>query len=109
MSYQDAYHSYDDDGGYGPPRPRRRRHTGPPSGGTSVFVLGLLGLLFCGVLGCFAWLQGNEHLARSQAMRVRPDGLAVAGRIMGIISTLVLFFQIGAVVLILGAGGVSAM
>ena len=65
------------------PMPQQPR----PEGATAVFVLGLLGLLACGILGIFAWIQGNEYLARCQAMGVEPEGIAVAGRIMGIVAT----------------------
>jgi len=50
-----------------------------PEGATTIFVLGLLGLLVCALLGIFAWIQGNDYLKRCQAMGVEPDGLAVAG------------------------------
>jgi hypothetical protein len=86
-------------------------YTGPsgpvprkPEGATTVFILGLLGLLICGILGIFAWIQGNDYVNRCQAAGVEPDGLAVAGRIMGIIATglMVLGFAIAALMVVLG-------
>ena len=32
--------------------------------------------------------MGNGYMAQCRRMRVKPDGLAVAGRILGIISTI---------------------
>lgn len=61
-----------------------------PEGATTVFVLGLLGLIFCALLGVVAWVQGNDYLKRCQSMGVEPDGLAVAGRIMGMIATVLM-------------------
>ncbi|CAN5645860.1 hypothetical protein BH23PLA1_BH23PLA1_33920 [soil metagenome] len=58
-----------------------------PEGGTTVFVLGLLGILLCAILAPIAWIQGNSYMERARAMGVQPDGLAVAGRIMGMIGT----------------------
>ena len=58
-----------------------------PEGGTVVFVLGLLGLLMCQVLGIVAWIMGNTYMAKCREMNVAPEGIAVAGRILGIIST----------------------
>ncbi|MDY0171083.1 MAG: hypothetical protein RBS80_31375 [Thermoguttaceae bacterium] len=69
-----------------------------PEGATTIFVLGLLGLLVCAILGIFAWIQGNDYMKRCQAMGVEPDGLAVAGRIMGMIATV--FIIIGLVTVV---------
>ena len=33
-----------------------------PEGGVAIFVLGLLGMLLCQVLGIIAWVQGNTYL-----------------------------------------------
>ncbi len=71
-----------------------------PQGAATIFVLGLLGLLVCGFLGIFAWIQGNDYMKRCQAMGVEPDGLAVAGRIMGMIATVLIIVGL---VIFLGA------
>jgi hypothetical protein len=70
-------------------RPQERTmSTAPkPEGATTVFVLGLLSLILCAPLGIVAWLQGNSYLERCRSMNVTPDGLGVAGRILGIIGT----------------------
>lgn len=61
-----------------------------PEGAVTIFVLGLLGLVVCGLLGIVAWVQGNDYMKRCQAMGVQPEGLAVAGRIMGMIATILI-------------------
>lgn len=58
-----------------------------PEGGVTVFVMGLLGLLLCPILAPVAWIMGNSYMAKCQAMSVEPEGLAVAGRILGMIGT----------------------
>jgi hypothetical protein len=75
-----------------------------PEGATTVFVLGLLGLLLCGILGIFAWTQGNDYLARCRAAGVEPEGLAVAGRILGIIATVIILVQLALAVLVICGG-----
>ncbi len=72
--------------------------TGPPpqkpEGATTVFVLGLLGLLLCAPIGIFGWTQGNDYIRRCQAAGVEPDGLGVAGRILGMIATCLLILSV---------------
>jgi len=58
-----------------------------PEGATTVFVLGLIGLLVCQILGIVAWILGNNYLKKCRQMNVQPEGMAVAGRILGIIAT----------------------
>ncbi len=64
-----------------------------PEGATMVFVLGLLGLITCQPLGIAAWIMGNSYLAQCRAMGVEPDGLAVAGRIMGMVACILLILS----------------
>lgn len=72
-----------------------------PEGAVVVFVLGLLGLLLCQILGIVAWVQGNAYLSRCRQLGVEPDGLAVAGRILGIIATVLLLVGVVAGLLML--------
>ncbi len=77
---------------------------GKPEGATTVFVLGLLGLLLCAPIGIFGWTQGNDYIRRCQAAGVEPDGLGVAGRILGMIATclLILGLVMGVAMMVLG-------
>jgi uncharacterized membrane protein YjgN (DUF898 family) len=59
---------------------------------TTVLVLGILGIVICGILAPFAWVMGNRELEAIDAGRRPPDqrSTANAGRILGIIGTVLL-------------------
>ena len=65
---------------------------------STILILGLLGLLVCGVLGAFALTQGNDYLNKCRALRIRPSGIAVAGRALGIVSCAIMVVQLIAIV-----------
>jgi len=66
---------------------------------TLVLVLGILGLVVCQVLGPFAWVMGNKAVAEIDANPGAYEGRgeAQAGRILGIISTVILVLSIVAI------------
>jgi uncharacterized membrane protein YjgN (DUF898 family) len=68
---------------------------------TTVLVLGILSIVICQILGPFAWVMGNNELAAIDAGRRPPEnrGTANAGRILGIIGTVLIL--VGIVVLVL--------
>jgi predicted Zn finger-like uncharacterized protein len=80
------------------PRPRRSRASMQPHRGPLVLILGILSLvlgLTMGigwVLGPVAWILGNNDLKEMRAGRMDPEGEGAtnAGRICGIISTVIL-------------------
>ena len=59
---------------------------------TMALVLGILSFMFFPLLGPFAWHYGNQEMIRIQAGLVDPrnSSAAQAGRILGIISTVLL-------------------
>lgn len=69
---------------------------------TTVLVLGIIGLVFCQILGPFAWVMGNKELEAIDAGRRAPEnrGTANAGRILGIISTVLLGISLVLLVLL---------
>ena len=75
---------------------------------TTILVLGILGLVICSILAPFAWVMGNKELEAIDAGRRPMDnrGTANAGRILGIIGTVLL--GIGIVVGLLILFGVIA-
>jgi hypothetical protein len=82
--------------------------------GTTILVLGILGLVTCGLLGIVAWVMGNGALADIDAA---PGYYAnrsnvATGRILGIVSTCLLVagvavYALMAIVLV-GLGTLSA-
>lgn len=75
---------------------------------TTVLVLGIIGIVLCQFLGPVAWVMGNNELAAIDAGRRAPEnrGTANAGRILGIISTVLLAIGVLLIVLLI-AGTVT--
>lgn len=59
---------------------------------TTVLVLGIIGVVLCQFLGPVAWVMGNNELQAIDAGLRPPEnrGTANAGKILGIISTVLL-------------------
>jgi len=77
-----------------PLRSRRRRRFYVEHRGAMVLTLGILSLVICPlqVLGPVAWTMGNNDLAAMRSGRMDPsgEGITQAGRICGIIGTVLL-------------------
>ena len=58
----------------------------------TALVLGILGVLACQLLGPFAWYLGNQELRAIREGRSSRAGepLAMAGKVMGIIATVLI-------------------
>ena len=69
---------------------------------TTVFVLGLLGIVFCQLCAPIAWIMGNNYIRDCHMEGIEPDGLGVAGRILGMVGTLILALTFGFVFLYVG-------
>jgi uncharacterized membrane protein YjgN (DUF898 family) len=69
---------------------------------TTVLVLGILGIIICGILAPFAWNMGNKELAAIDSGRRPPENrsTANAGRILGIVGTVLLGVAIVVLVLL---------
>ncbi len=74
----------------------------PEENPTTIFILGILGITVCGICGIFAWIQGNAYERSCLRLGVKPEGLATAGRILGMVGV---FLMIAGVVL----GGVFVL
>lgn len=63
---------------------------------TTVLVLGILGLVLCGVIAPFAWSMGTRVLAEIDASggMIGGRGSANAGRVMGIIGSVLLIMGV---------------
>jgi len=84
-----------------PPRPPAKAHRG-----TTILVLGILGLVCCAPVGIAAWLMGNQDLSEMGRGEMDPTGQGItqAGRICGIIAVVlwVLGFIVGMIMFALG-------
>jgi len=74
--------------------------------GTTILVLGILSLVVCGILGPFAWSMGNKALKEIDASGVvyANRGQVQAGRICGIVSSVLIILSIVLIILLLMAG-----
>ncbi len=76
------------------PKPRRRRvrRDCAPHRGVAILVLGICSLIVCALCGPFAWVMGNNDMAEIRAGRMDPEGegMTQAGRVLGIISTVLM-------------------
>lgn len=73
-------------------------------------MLGILGLVLCGILAPFAWWLGSDYEAKCRALRVKPGGAGKAGKILGIIGTVLLILSccgVGAWIAFAAAGSAS--
>lgn len=69
---------------------------------TTVFILGLLGIILCQLCAPVAWSKGNTYVQCCALNDVQPDGLGVAGRVMGIIGTVLLVLTLIWILIIFG-------
>jgi len=94
--------------GYPPYGYGQSPYAAPPDHGstTTVLILGILGLVACQILSPFAWAMGNRVVREIDASGGRLGGrsMANAGRICGIIGTLLLIFSVGLLLLFLVIG-----
>ncbi|NNF53545.1 MAG: hypothetical protein HKN03_03780 [Acidimicrobiales bacterium] len=88
--------------GYGAPQPGYAPGFGGTafaegSQATTALVVGILSFVCCGLLGPVAWYVGQQEINGIDAGRRDPSnrGTANAGRIIGIIATVLLVFGLG--------------
>ena len=74
-----------------------------PSRATSAVLLGIIGLLTCGVLSPYAWYLGSKEIKAINEDRRDPTnrGSANAARVIGIIGTVILVIALGVLALLL--------
>ena len=83
--------------------------TGPPNASNAVIalVLGILGIVLCPLLGPVAWVLGRkgEQEIDSSGGAVGGRGLATAGKVLGIVGTVLILFVAVALLVLVAAGG----
>ncbi len=52
-----------------------------------ILLLGIFGFALCQICSPIAWVMGNNYMKECAATGQRPDQMAVIGRILGIIGT----------------------
>jgi hypothetical protein len=86
---------------------------GPPPqshpNGTAILVLGILSLVVCSILGPFAWVMGNRALREidESGYYYENRGSIQAGRICGIISSVLMMLTFGFIIFGLGMAFVT--
>lgn len=88
-------------GAYGGAYPQGRRRHLRPHRGSAVLTLGILGLVVCGICGIIAWVMGNTDMAQIRAGIMDPsgEGITNAGRICGMIATILMIVSAGFVLI----------
>jgi hypothetical protein len=79
--------------------------------GTTILVLGILGLLVCSPLGIAAWVMGNKAQAEMKAqpgIMFTNEGQIKAGKICGIIATVLMILSLVLVIVVIAAGSSSS-
>jgi len=82
-----------------------------PHRGTLILVLGILSLIVCGFLGIPAWIMGNNDLKEMDAGTMDPSGRSAtnAGRICGLIATILLIIAAVVVIVLFALGAFAAV
>ncbi len=67
-----------------------------PHRGGVILTLGILGLVVCPLLGIAAWQMGNNDLDQMNYGRMETAGrdLTSAGRVLGMVATVIFIIQI---------------
>lgn len=81
-----------------------------PHRGVLILVLGIVGLVTCPPVGIAAWIMGRNDVGEMNAGRMDPEGrgMTEAGKILGIISVVILAFSLLIGVFFVGAAILSA-
>ena len=92
-----------------PPAPACPAIPAPPqrtddAAAVTIFVLGLLGLVFCAFLAPFAWIKGASYRKTCRILELPPNGLATAGWALGIVGTMMLLLSFFAVIAVRAIG-----
>jgi hypothetical protein len=67
-----------------------------PHRGVMILVLGILGLMVCGIIGIFAWMMGKRDLdlMRRGLMDREGEALTRVGYILGLVATILLLVAV---------------
>ncbi|HKO36163.1 MAG TPA: hypothetical protein VJV21_06765 [Pyrinomonadaceae bacterium] len=76
-----------------------------PHRGSTVLVYGILGIVVCQLLAIAAWRMGTDDLRDMEFGQMDPSGrdLTNAGRVLGMVGTGILIFQLAIMLIVFGA------
>ncbi len=82
-----------------------------PHRANTILILGILSLIVCAPLGIFAWIMGNADLKAMEGGTMDPAGRSntSAGRICGIIGTVLLIIGVVCFLALVVIGGAGAI
>ena len=82
-----------------------------PHRATLILVLGILGLVICAPLGIVVWILGNGDLKEMDAGTMDPSGRSTtnAGKICGMIATILMIVGLVVVFFVFGLGLLGAV
>jgi len=82
-----------------------------PHRATLILVLGILGIIMCQPLGIAAWIMGNNDLKEMDAGTMDPSGRSNtnAGKICGIIATVLMAISLIGSILLIALLGLGAL
>jgi len=82
-----------------------------PHRATLILVLGILGIIMCQPLGIAAWIMGNNDLKEMDAGTMDPSGRSNtnAGKICGIIATVLMAISLIGLILLIALVGLGAL
>ena len=86
-----------------------RRGALAPHRGGLILAFGVMSLVVCGLFGPVAWVMGNADLAAMQAgtMDREGEGLTQAGRVLGMIASLLMILSVVGVCALFGIAGIA--
>jgi len=81
-----------------------------PHRGTLILIFGIVGLVVCLPFGIAAWIMGSGDLKQIDAGTMDPSGRSMtsAGKVIGMIATILGILGIIVAVLVIGLGVVGA-
>ncbi len=73
-------------------------------GAVASLVLGILGIAVCGILAPFAWHYGQKAEALAATGDYGGQGIPTAGKVLGIIGTVILIVGLVAALILVATG-----
>jgi len=74
-----------------PASPQQRKDD---AAAVTIFVLGILGIVFCALFAPFAWIKGASYRTTCRILGIPPNGLATAGWVLGIVGTVMMLLMV---------------